>query len=32
MATARPFADMLAQFLTIYLPVTCGVPILRHCG
>jgi integrase/recombinase XerD len=22
MATARPFADMLAQFLTIYLPVT----------
>ena len=22
MATARPFADMLAQFLTIYLPLT----------
>jgi integrase/recombinase XerD len=22
MATARPFADMLAQFLTVYLPVT----------
>jgi integrase/recombinase XerD len=26
MAAARPFADMLAQFLTIYLPVTRACP------